>query len=256
MRLDGEVALVTGATSGIGRVIAETLAAAGAGVAVAGRDAERGAEVVRAITATGGRARFVHGDLTSADDRVELVGRAAGELGPVTVLVNSAVVATTGLDGPVTAVTPEAWTEILTGNLIAVADLCREVIPGMIRAGGGSIVNISSRAAARGTPGRAAYSASKGALEALTSSIAVDHAADRIRCNVVRPGFVRNERRDGVLSAERREALEAAQLTRVTEPDDVAGAVLYLVSPAAGAVTGTVLPVDGGSTTVRARVVG
>src|SRR5205085_1651671 len=113
-------------------------------------------------------------------------------------------------------------------------------------------VNVSSRAAQRASRGLSAYSASKGALEALTRSIAVDHAEHSIRCNTVSPGFVLNERRDADVSDERRRQLEAMHLTRLGQPLDVAYAALYLASREAEFVTGIVLPVDGGSSTTRA----
>ena len=118
-------------------------------------------------------------------------------------------------------------------------------------------MNVSSRASERGTPRQAAYSASKGALNALTRSIAVDHAHQGIRCNTVSPGYVSNERRDAGMSDERRRELEAMHLTgRTGHPLDVAYAALYLASREAEFVTGIMLPVDGGSSTARARTFG
>lgn len=256
MRLNGEIAVVTGATSGIGRGIALALAREGAAVAVGGRNAERGGEVVAEIVDAGGTAVFVSADLADPDARAELVERAVAEFGGLTVLVNNAVVSTQGRDGPVTDVTDDAWHEILAGNLVAPAALCRAAIPHMISTGRGSIVNISSRAAIRGTPGHAAYAASKGGLEALTRAISIDHASDGIRCNVVRPGYVVNTRRDADMTDERRSRLEQMQLTRLPEAEDVAAAVVFLAGRESATITGSVIDVDGGSVTARAKVVG
>jgi len=251
-RLDGEVALVTGSTAGIGVHIARLFASEGARVVVTGRDAERGARVIDGID---GDAVFVPADLAREASAALLVEAAVERFGTLTVLVNNAVDAGTK-DGPVTELSDEAWSQILAVNLVAPARLCRAAIPVMAEAGHGSIVNISSRAAARGTPGHAAYSASKSALEALTRSIAIDHADQGIRANTVSPGYVLNDRRDADLSDERRQRLEAMHLTRLGQPLDVAYAALYLATKESEFVTGILLPVDGGSSTARARTLG
>src|SRR5436305_11255204 len=251
-RLDGEVALVTGSTLGIGAHVARLFAAEGARVVVTGRDSARGTALVNSVE---GEALFVAADLAIEESAERLVNAAVSEFGTLTVLVNNAVESGTK-DGPITELTDEAWARILEVNLLAVARLCRAAIPVMTRAGHGSIVNVSSRAAQRASRGLSAYSASKGALEALTRSIAVDHAEHSIRCNTVSPGYVLNERRDADLSDERRRQLEAMHLTRLGQPLDVAYAALYLASREAEFVTGIVLPVDGGSSIGRARTLG
>jgi NAD(P)-dependent dehydrogenase (short-subunit alcohol dehydrogenase family) len=126
----------------------------------------------------------------------------------------------------------------------------------MVAAGHGSIVNVSSRQAERASPGLAAYVASKGGLNALTRAIAVDHGREGIRANALSVGYVLNERRDADLSAARRAELEAMHLTRLGRPEDVAYAVVYLASPESEFVTGALLPVDGGGTIARGRVLG
>ena len=252
-RLDGEVALVTGSTtSAIGVEIARLFAAEGASVVVTGRNAERGAAVVESCQ---GRATFVAADLSEADSPSHLVDATVERFGSLTVLINNAV--NTGTkDGPVTDVSDDSWFRILAVDVVAIARLCRAAIPVMASAGRGSIVNISSRAGQRGSPGYAVYAASKGALDALTRSIAVDYARQGIRCNTVSPGYILSERRDADLSDERRQRLEAMHLTRLGEPRDVAYAALYLASREAEFVTGILLPVDGGSSTARARTLG
>jgi NAD(P)-dependent dehydrogenase (short-subunit alcohol dehydrogenase family) len=251
-RLDGEVALVTGSTLGIGAHIARLFAAEGARVVFTGRDAERGTALVHGVE---GEAVFVAADLAVEESAARLIEAAVQEYGTLTVLVNNAVESGTK-DGPVTELSDEAWARILEVNLLAVARLCRAAIPVMAAAGHGSIVNVSSRAAQRGSRNLTAYSASKGALEALTRSIAVDHADQGVRCNTLSPGYVLNERRDADITDERRQQLGAMHLTRLGQPLDVAYAALYLASRESEFVTGIVLPVDGGSSTARARTLG
>jgi NAD(P)-dependent dehydrogenase (short-subunit alcohol dehydrogenase family) len=250
-RLDGEVALVTGSTAGIGAEIARLFGAEGANVVVTGRNAERGASV----TAAAGEALFVPADLADPRAPEQLVAAAVERFGSLTVLVNNAM-ESDAHDGAVTDVSDETWERVLTVNVVAAARLCRAAIPVMAESGHGSIVNISSKAAQRAPRRLAAYIASKGALEALTRSIAIDYADQGIRCNTLSPGYVLNDRRDANLSDERRQQLEGMILTRLTVARDIAHAALYLASKEAEVVTGIVLPVDGGGSTARARTLG
>jgi NAD(P)-dependent dehydrogenase (short-subunit alcohol dehydrogenase family) len=253
-RLARGVALVTGSTSGIGRVIARTFAAEGAAVVVTGRDGERGAAVVAEITAAGGRAAFEAGDLRELEAPARLVDTAVQQFGALTILVNNAVGG--GRDAAVADVTDDAWAGILDLDLSAAARLCRAALPALRASGHGAIVNISSRAAERGTPNVAAYTAAKGGLNALTRAIAVEEAEHGVRCNSISAGYVLNDRRDADLADDRRQRLEAMHLTRLGRPEDVAWAAVYLASPEAAFVTGIDLPVDGGSTIARATSFG
>lgn len=255
MRLPGETALVTGSTAGIGRAIAVRFAAEGARVAVTGRDAARGTAVVAEIASAGGTAVFLPADLADETACAELVRRAADELGGLTLLVNNAA-GGARRDGPVGAVATDAWDEILRLNLTAPMWLCRAAIPQMLERDHGAIVNISTRQAERASRGLAAYIASKGGLNALARSIAVDYAAQGIRCNTISPGYVLNERRDAELTPERRAELEAMHLTRLGTADDVAHAAVYLASHEAELVTGINLALDGGSSIARGAVLG
>ena len=241
-RLAGEVALVTGSTAGLGAAIARRLAAEGASVVVTGRDAERGAAVAAEVGAT-----FLAADLEDEAACAALVEGAVAAHGSLTVLVNNAV-AEVGR-AAVHEVATDDWDRALRINVTAPMWLCRAAIPHFRRAGHGSIVNVSSRAAERASPGLAAYVASKGALNALTRSLAADYAADGIRANTVAPGYVLNERRDAGLTDERRAQLEAMHLLPLATAEEVAAAVAFLAGPDAAQVTGVLLPVDGGSST-------
>jgi len=255
-RLDGEVAIVTGSTSGLGSEIARRLAAEGAAVVVTGRNADRGGAVAAAIAGDGADAVFVAADLADPAGRSALVDAAVARFGRLTVLINNAV--HTGDDdaaGTVADVDDAAWRRVLEVNLVAPALLCGLVIPRMREAGYGSIVNITSRVVQRANRRRAAYTASKGGLDALTRSISVDFAGAGIRCNAVQCGYILHERRDAALTPQRRAELEAMQLTRLATAADVAHAVVFLASRDSEVITGVTLPVDGGSTTVRARTV-
>jgi 3-oxoacyl-[acyl-carrier protein] reductase len=254
--LAGETALVSGSTSGLGKVIANRFAAEGAAVCVTGRDRSRGEAAVEAIAGMGGQAVFIPADLASADECRRLVEAAITALGALTVLVNNAVDSGSGADGPVAEIESEAWDHILRVNLGAPAFLSQAAIPAMRQAGHGSIVNISSRAAERGTPRLAAYSASKGGMNALTRSIAVDYGREGIRCNTIQPGYVLHERRDAKMEDSKQTRLEGMVLTRLGTAEDIALAAVYLASAESGHVTGITLPVDGGSTSARGLVLG
>jgi NAD(P)-dependent dehydrogenase (short-subunit alcohol dehydrogenase family) len=257
VRLAGELALVTGSTAGIGKAIARRFAAEGAAVVVTGRDAARAEAVVASITADGGRAHAVLADVGVEAECDALVASAADRLGGLTVLVNNAVASTVDeQDGPVADLTTAAWEASLRVNLSAPMWLARAAIPHMIRAGHGSIVNISTRQAERASKGFTAYIASKAGLNGLTRAIAVDYAGHGIRCNTISPGYVLNERRDADLSAERRTRLEAMHLTRLGVADDVAHAAVDLASSESGFLTGANLPLDGGGSAARGAVLG
>ena len=257
MRLTGELALVTGATSGIGAAIARRFAAEGAAVVITGRDSERAAGVAGAIGAAGGTAHAVLADLSREDECARLIQESADRLGGLTVLVNNAVASTVDeADAPVADLTTDAWNSTIELNLSAPMWLCRAAIPHLQAAGHGSIINISSRQAERASKGYTAYIASKAGLNGLTRAIAVDYAVDQIRCNSVSPGYVINERRDAEITPERRARLEAMHLTRLGEADDVAHACVYLASRESEFLTGTNLPLDGGGNGARGAVLG
>jgi NAD(P)-dependent dehydrogenase (short-subunit alcohol dehydrogenase family) len=249
-RLADQVALVTGSTAGLGATIARRFAAEGAWVVVTGRDTDRGAAMAAECNTLGPGAAFIPTDLTDEGATTAMVGAAVSRFGRLSVVVNNAVACDSlGEDGPVGELSTAAWEAIFRVNATAAFWVCRAAVHHLSEAGGGSILNVSSRAASRATPNLAAYAASKGALEALTRSVATDYAPQGIRCNALAPGYVLHEGRDADLTDERRAQLEAMHLTRLSTPDDVASAAVWLASDEAETITGIVLPIDGGSST-------
>ncbi len=247
--LDGRVALVTGAASGIGRGIALLFAQEGATVALADLDEAGGTAVARAIAETGGRAIFERADVSSAADCDRIVRRAVRDLGGLHVLVNNA-----GIIRRATVVdTSEAdWDRTMEINVKSIFLMSRRAIPLMARAGGGSIINTASNWGLVGGERAAAYCASKGAVVLLTKAMAIDHGRQRIRVNCLCPGdidtpMLRGEADQLGETTDRFLACAAANpLRRVGTPEDVARAALYLAADASSFVTGAALVIDGG----------
>jgi len=253
----GDVAIVTGSTAGLGKEIARLFAAEGALVVVTGRNRERGEAIAAELRASSGEASFVAADLTVDDDAYALIDATIARYDALHVLVNNAVSPEIiARDGKAADVSNEVWESMLRVNVLGPAWLLQKAIPQMLEQRRGSIVNISSRTAERASPRLAAYTASKGAMNALARSITLDYGRDGIRCNTVQPGYILHERRDADLDDERRRRLEGMHLTRLGTADDIAYAALYLASSEAEFVTGINLPVDGGSTAARGLVLG
>jgi NAD(P)-dependent dehydrogenase (short-subunit alcohol dehydrogenase family) len=238
--LEGRSALVTGATSGIGKAAAQELARHGAEIVVHGRDAARGSAVVEAITAEGGKARFVAADLTEPAGPGEL----AEQAGPVDVLVNNA-----GFSwfGPTADLDAATFDRLFAANVRSAYFLVAALAPQMAARGSGSIISLSSMAGQIGLAGSAAYGATKAALIAMTRSWAAEFSPSGVRVNAVAPGPVFT----GGASAERIEGLGATTLlARAAQPGEIAEVIAFLASPRASYVTGAVIAADGGRTAI------
>lgn len=243
---NNDVVLITGASRGIGRATAEAFAAAGACVAINYRADEAGAQAtLAAIHAAGGKAILAQADISIPTDVETLVARIEAELGPIEALVNNAAAFNRAgfLD-----VTLQDLDTVLATNLRGLFYLSQLVARRMAGRGRGAIVNVSSILAQLTVPGRSAYAASKGGVEALTRAMALDLAPYGIRVNAVAPGLVRTE---ALLAGFRDPALQEAvqryiPLKRFGEPAELAQAILFLASPAASYITGAILHVDAG----------
>jgi NAD(P)-dependent dehydrogenase (short-subunit alcohol dehydrogenase family) len=235
--LEGQRALVTGATSGIGRAIALQLARDGAEVLVHGRNAARGAETVEEITAGGTIASFVAADLADAAD----VQRLIGEVGYVDVLINNAGIA---LFSPTAEFHVSDFDRMFASNVRAPFFLVAAFAPGMAARGHGSIVSLSSMAGGVGLVGGAAYGATKASLEAMTRAWAAEYSPSGVRVNAIAPGPVYTPSPSG---PEFITALgETTPMHRAAQPEEIAEVVAFLASPRASYITGTTVAVDGG----------
>jgi NAD(P)-dependent dehydrogenase (short-subunit alcohol dehydrogenase family) len=236
--LEGQRALVTGATSGIGRAVALQLAREGTEVLVHGRDAARGAETVAEITNSGGKASFVAADLADAAD----VQWLANEVGDVDILVNNAGIA---LFGPTAEFDVAEFDKMFASNVRAPFFLVAAFAPGMAARGHGSIVNVSSMAGGVGLAGGAAYGATKASLEAMTRAWAAEYSASGVRVNAIAPGPVYTP------ASGRSEALgETTPMRRASQPEEIAEVIAFLASPRASYITGTTVAADGGRTAI------
>lgn len=248
-RFTGKTVLVTGAGSGLGRAIALAFAAEGASVVAAGRTATTLDETVGLIEATGGTATAVTVDVTDSGRLQNLVHESVTRFGRLDIAVNNAGILRGA--GPVGEVSEEDWDAVLRTNVTGVWLAMKHEIAHMKENGGGAIVNISSNLGAhRRIPNVAAYITSKAAVSALTRAAALDHIRQGIRINAVSPGAAATSMSllPGETEAGRTERMKSATpLGRVAEAEEVAAAVLYLASPAAGAVVGTDLVVDSGA---------
>lgn len=238
--LSSRVAVVTGSTRGIGRAIARQLAAAGATVAVVGRDLERAQAVAAEL---GGSARGFACDVSDTAQAAKLIADVEASLGAVDILVNNA-----GLtrDNLLVRIKDEDWDAVLDANLRGAFATTRAAARGMMKRRWGRIINIASVVGITGNKGQANYAASKAGLIGLTKSVAKELGSRNVLVNVIAPGLIETDM-TAAMPAEARAAMsQQIPLERMGNPDDVAGAVVFLASDLASYITGQVLVVDGG----------
>jgi 3-oxoacyl-[acyl-carrier protein] reductase len=246
-RLAGQVAVVTGASKGIGASIAQHLAAAGAAVVVNYSSSKAGADkVVAAITKTGGKAVAIQADVSQPADVARLFAEARKSFDRLDILVNNAGIYEFA---PLEDISPEHFHKQFDLNVLGLLLATQEAVKHFGPAGG-SIINISSVAATAGLPGSAVYGGTKAAVDAATRALAKELGPRKIRVNSVNPGMVETEgvRSAGIAESEFRKQVEAATpLGRIGQPHDIAPAVVFLASPDAGWITGETLYISGGN---------
>ena len=254
-KLTNKVAIITGATSGIGKATALLFADEGAHVVITGRRAELGERVLNEIRERGARGAFLQADHSQADDCSRVVERTVSEFGRVDILFNNAGIVTSGT---AETTSDEVWEQTLAINITAVWRMCKLVIPVMKRQGGGVIVNNGSDWSVVGGKNAFPYIASKGAVGMMTKAMAIDHARENIRVNAVCPGDTLVDRWmekgyfEGSDPVTVEQAMKAASdylpMGRFGKPEEIANAVLFLASDDSSFMTGHLLLVDGGNT--------
>jgi NAD(P)-dependent dehydrogenase (short-subunit alcohol dehydrogenase family) len=249
-RLDGKVALITGAASGMGMIAARLFADEGARVVLADVADEAGEAIAKEIESSGAESAYVHADVASASDAEAMVARTVERFGGLQVLYNNAGVMLAD-DGSVTSTDGSVWDRTLAINVMGVAHGCRFGIPAMIDSGGGSIVNVASFVAWMGAAtSQTAYTASKGAVVSMTREIAVEYARKGIRCNALCPGPIDTPLLAELLSdpARRQRRFVHIPMGRLGRAEELAKAALFLASDDSSYMTGASLIVDGGIT--------
>jgi 3-oxoacyl-[acyl-carrier protein] reductase len=241
--LSDKVALVTGASRGLGKAISLALAAEGAAIAAVARSEEALTETVAAIRAAGGIAEPFALDVTDSAAADAVVEKIIARFAHIDVLVNNAGVTR---DGLLMRMTAEAWDTVLDTNLKGAFNLTKPVGRLMVKQRAGRIINISSVIGLMGNAGQANYAASKAGLIGFTKSVAREFASRGITCNVVCPGFIETDMTRDLSEELRKKLLERIPLQRLGQPEDVAGVVAFLCSPSANYITGQILTVDGG----------
>ncbi len=248
--LDGKVALVTGSSQGIGAALALALAAAGAKLVVS--DVTDASDTARAIQERGGEAVATTADVTDNASLAALVATAEQNFGPVGILINNAGVFGTLDLKPLTQITEDEWDMVFRVNARGVFQATKAAIPSMKRAGGGAIINISSGTILRGAPMLLHYVSSKGAVFAMTRSMATELAADNIRVNSIIVGFTASRSvlaHPMMMEKIRPHTLDARMIKRDMTPDDICGTAVFLASDASAFITGQAVNVDGGAVT-------
>jgi NAD(P)-dependent dehydrogenase (short-subunit alcohol dehydrogenase family) len=252
MRLNGKVAIITGAGRGIGFAGAQAFAREGARVVIAEIDEELGRAAEAALRATGGEATFVRTDVSDSASVQALMARTEQLHGGLHVLYNNASVFLGKIDGPVTELAEETWAKVLGINLNSIFLCCKYGIPLLAKSGGGAIINTGSSASVMGIPGCDAYTATKGATVALTRSMAVEYGKQGIRVNCICPAGIATEMvKASSLDDPDFDAdyfFARAPLGRLGAPEEVANLAVFLASDESSYLTGTIIRADGGTT--------
>jgi len=238
--LAGKVVLVTGGTRGIGRACVEAFVAAGAKVAFCGRNAETAGHVAGEI---GGGCQGFGADMADTGSIDALVKEVRDALGPIEILVNNAGITR---DGLLMRMKDDAWQAVLDTNLTGVFACCRAAMRDMLKLRTGRIINMSSVIGLHGQAGQANYAAAKAGLIGFTKSLAQAVASRGITANVIAPGYITTDMTADIPEAHRQAILDRIPLGRQGAPEEIAGVVTFLASPAAAYITGAVIPVDGG----------
>jgi 3-oxoacyl-[acyl-carrier protein] reductase len=241
--MDVRIALVTGASRGIGRACAQTLAKAGYKVVLAARTLDQLEETAELTRAAGAESFVVEMDLSSSDSITAAISKAAKEFGRIDILINNAGITK---DGLAVRMKKADWEGVLNTNLSGSFYAIQQVLPGMMRERWGRIVNISSVVGEKGNPGQANYVASKAGLIGLTKSLAQEVGSRNITVNAVAPGFIGTEMTHGLSEELKQRMIAETPLRRMGAPEDIAAAVKFLVSEESGFITGHVLDVNGG----------
>ena len=241
--LAGKTALVTGASRGIGRAIALAVAERGATVIVTARTVAAAAQTAAAIEAAGGRARAVALDIADDASVEAAVAGVLSEHATIPLLVNNAGITR---DNLLMRMNKEDWSQVIDTNLSGIYRICRSLVPSMVKARYGRIVNVTSVVARSGNPGQANYAAAKAGIEGFTRSLARELASRNITVNCVAPGFIDTDMTAKLVDAQREALLSQVPIKRLGRPDEVAAGVTYLLSDQAAYVTGITLDINGG----------
>lgn len=247
MQLEGKVAIITGASRGIGKAIAETFIAEGAKVAFTYRSsAEKAAALEAELTTGGGVAKGFQSDAASMTDAEDLVKQVVEAFGTVDIVVNNAGITN---DTLMMRMTEESWDQVIDVNLKSCFALTKAVLRTMLKARSGSIINMSSVVGVQGNAGQANYAASKAGILGFTKSVALELGSRNIRCNAIAPGFIETEMTEKLDEATVQGWREAIPLKRGGTPKDVANLCVFLASDNSSYITGQTIRIDGGMIT-------